>query len=54
VVHVSAELHAAAFRPFLRSDVSALCDREAPAADLVGVDDKAAAARLLDSSVPRP
>ena len=49
---VAAAFRPGGFRPFLRSDVSALCDREVPAADLVGVDDKAAAARLLDSSVP--
>ncbi len=41
----------AGFRPFLRSSVRMLCDREIPAGEVLRVDDRDLAARLLDPGV---
>lgn len=49
---VAAGFRPAGFRPLLRGDVSALLDREVPAAEVLGVDDRAVAEEVL--GCPRP
>ncbi len=44
---LGAAFHPGGFRPLLRGPVSALADRVVPAADVLGVDDRPAAVRML-------
>jgi AraC-like DNA-binding protein len=46
---LGAAFHPGAFRPLLRGPVSALADRVVPAEEVVGVDDRPAAAAVLDT-----
>lgn len=49
---VAAAFRPGGFRPFVDCDVAALVDRVVPVEEVIGVDDRAIAGRLLDPGVP--